>query len=471
MKPHMRLALALGATTSLGFAYGVLGYRNNWFPISTFREIQDARRTRMVEEQFRALSGSSGQDQGQTLAALGYASGYETAGAMSGIQVAVPAEMEPGCTLLYSSHDPRIFAVNDSGDIIFEQKTRADEIWPDFTLNTSDPWQTPQLPAPPERMYPRRAQIADNGDILVLFEYFGLARISRSGEVVWKTNKNIHHDFELLPDGRTVTLGRRNTSAAEIAERFPGTVAPVPVFEDFILIYSENGEEVESISILDAILNSEIAHAFINSMLLPSNSWLPSTLEHFRGMPPLEANNGMPYDWLHANSVRLTGNGFLSNQTAINNPAWIVSLRTPSLIVAIDCATGIATWIGSGCWIGQHQATPLETGTILLLDNQGGTTEGGVNGNRSRVIEVEVPSCEIRWSFPAEDGYLYTQYQGFVERLKNGNTLISETGAGRALEVTQAGKVVWEWISPFRNPDDPEQVATLLGAHRISQPE
>ena len=465
---HFRFTLAVGCATALGFAYGVQGYRKNWFPVSSLREILDARRAIALEEQFRDLSGASGIDASDSLASLGYASGYETAGAVSGVQVRVPAEMEPGHTLLYSSHQPGIFVINDSGKIVYERQIRAADIWPDFAPNASDPWHPELRPGPKKET--RRAQILDDGDIMVLFEYFGLARLSPSGEVKWKTSKTLHHDFEVLADGRTAALGRRNTSAEEIAARFPGTVAPVPVYEDFVVVYSKNGEELNSISILDAILNSDLAHSYINSMLIPSNAWLPSPLEHFRGRPPLSALAGTRYDLLHANSVRLASADFLANQHAISDPAWIVSLRNPSLVVAIDCETGVATWIGSGNWIGQHQAIPLESGSILLFDNQGGSSSGNVDGVQSRVIEIEVPSGEISWSY-SNEGDLFSLYQGYVERLSNGNTLITETGAGRALEITREGKIVWEWISPFRNPSSPEQVATLIGAHRIPMKE
>lgn len=36
-----------------------------------------------------------------------------------------------------------------------------------------------------------------------------------------------------------------------------------------------------------------------------------------------------------------------------------------------------------------------------------------------------------------------------AQRLPNGNTLITEGGTGRVFEITKAGQIVWEYVSPF----------------------
>jgi hypothetical protein len=56
---------------------------------------------------------------------------------------------------------------------------------------------------------------------------------------------------------------------------------------------------------------------------------------------------------------------------------------------------------------------------------------------------------------------------GTVQRLPNGNTVVTESEAGRAFEVTPAGEVVWRFDSPHRPPDRPELVATLFEVLRV----
>ena len=53
--------------------------------------------------------------------------------------------------------------------------------------------------------------------------------------------------------------------------------------------------------------------------------------------------------------------------------------------------------------------------------------------------------AEIVWQY--DDGF-YSRIISGVQRLPNGNTLITEGTSGRLLEVTRAGEVVWEFISP-----------------------
>jgi len=93
----------------------------------------------------------------------------------------------------------------------------------------------------------------------------------------------------------------------------------------------------------------------------------------------------------------------------------------------------------------------------------------GINGNTrrdyARVLEFNPVTLKIVWQYSQpnptadydEDGIIAGNdrqfFSGFIsgaQRLKNGNTLITEGGSGRIFEVTRAGKVVWEFISPFR---------------------
>ena len=81
-----------------------------------------------------------------------------------------------------------------------------------------------------------------------------------------------------------------------------------------------------------------------------------------------------------------------------------------------------------------------------LLDN-------GVEA--SRVIEVDPLSWKIVWSY-AVDGF-FSEKRGSVQRLPNGNMLITESDPGYAMEVDIEGRVVWE----FANPDVDDEGKTL----------
>lgn len=136
--------------------------------------------------------------------------------------------------------------------------------------------------------------------------------------------------------------------------------------------------------------------------------------------------------------------------------------------------------------IGQHHAHMIPKslpgwGNILLFDNGGSAGFGSFfpgmkddDGNPlgwypnttrdySRILEFNPVTLEVVWEYvqakPTADydgdgdikgnerKFFATHYSG-AQRLKNGNTLITEGNTGRVFEVTTEGEVVWEYIHP-----------------------
>jgi hypothetical protein len=116
-------------------------------------------------------------------------------------------------------------------------------------------------------------------------------------------------------------------------------------------------------------------------------------------------------------------------------------------------------------------------GNILVFDN------GGIAGfdsffpgmpghfpatyrNYSRVIEFDPITLDIVWEYKdvvqegdvnldgevkGEERMFYSNLISGAQRLKNGNTLITEGHGGRVFEVTYEGEIVWEYISPYED--------------------
>ncbi|AOY60212.1 aryl-sulfate sulfotransferase [Desulfococcus multivorans] len=120
--------------------------------------------------------------------------------------------------------------------------------------------------------------------------------------------------------------------------------------------------------------------------------------------------------------------------------------------------------------IGQHMAHMIPQGlpgegNILMFDNGGLAGWGSyfpglppmyptVFRDYSRVIEFNPVTMEMEWEYvlktPNEDGRkFFSWFISGAQRLKNGNTMITEGSTGRVFEVTQKGEIVWEYISPF----------------------
>ncbi|MDO5715496.1 MAG: thioredoxin domain-containing protein [Tissierellia bacterium] len=109
-------------------------------------------------------------------------------------------------------------------------------------------------------------------------------------------------------------------------------------------------------------------------------------------------------------------------------------------------------------------------GNLLIFDNGGMCGYGAPNGLSptglspyvrpfSRILEIHPITMDILWSIdPRDFGYslpingykFYSPYAGNLQRLPNGNTLITMATDGMVLEVTQEKEVVWQWINPYK---------------------
>jgi uncharacterized protein (DUF427 family) len=81
-----------------------------------------------------------------------------------------------------------------------------------------------------------------------------------------------------------------------------------------------------------------------------------------------------------------------------------------------------------------------------VFDNYGRWTG---TAHRSRVLEIDPVSQQITWAYAGETEF-FSKVVGLAQRLPNGNTLVTVSTEGRALEVTRDGETVWE----FRNPHE-----------------
>ena len=109
----------------------------------------------------------------------------------------------------------------------------------------------------------------------------------------------------------------------------------------------------------------------------------------------------------------------------------------------------------------QHDVQWIEAGlpgegNILLFNNR--HNEGTDKKRYSSVMELKLPlradgsydwerEAEVVWSYAA-DGF-YSATRSGVQRLPNGNTLITEARDGRLIEVRSDGEVAWEFVNPI----------------------
>lgn len=157
----------------------------------------------------------------------------------------------------------------------------------------------------------------------------------------------------------------------------------------------------------------------------------------------------------------------------------LASLRSVSAVIVISRATGEILWrTEPGLVSQQHHPTELPDGNFLVFDN--GVFRPGCDVPYSRVIEVERASGKIVWEYhdPAREAF-FAPFMGSAQRLPNGNTLVTDSPAGRIFEVTAEGYLCWEYVVPhfggYREPEVgrlfPAQHNALFRAYRYGAQE
>jgi hypothetical protein len=353
----------------------------------------------------------------------------------SGVTIYDAARSAVGPTLYTVGHEQKAVLVAPTGETLHEWQLPYSEIWDDSAAVVR--------PQPDSMVYYRKAHLYPNGDLLVIYEGvgdtpwgYGMAKMDKDSNLIWKYLEHTHHDFDVLEDGTIYVL----------THEFDSTVIEdwkhlkPPRIDDFLVVLSPEGEELRKISILQAFLASPYGR-------------MTNTV-------PWYANG----DFFHTNSVDAIPPGaahWLGPEAS--DQQVMLSMRELNAIGTLDLETESFSWAQQGPWLGQHDPDLLPNGDILLFDNFGHYGPGGV----SRVIEFDPESLQIVWRYEGSDEQpFWSNVRGDQERLPNGNTLITESEGGRLLEITLDGEIVWEFVNPIRADDD-KVVSIISSGQRI----
>jgi hypothetical protein len=233
------------------------------------------------------------------------------------------------------------------------------------------------------------------------------------GRVIWQVrHPDHHHDARRLRNGNVVLLAME-TMPRDLVPRIqgglPGTEHEGDMYADYLVEATTSGETV----------------------------WEWHSYEHMDPKTDRITPQDRREEWTHANTVAELPDNHL-----------VVSFRNISTVVVIDRATGRLAWkLGPPTLAQQHDPRPLPNGHLLIFDN--GTHRQDNPWPYSRVIEVDPRTSKIVWEYrDAVPFNFFSPYISGAQRLPNGNTLICEGCFGRIFEVTMAGEVVWEYVSP-----------------------
>lgn len=354
---------------------------------------------------------------------LPYLQGYEPAGdGPTSVVVNVPGRVQPGLNLVLSGHDSEALLMDLEGRTLHRWRYPLRRFVPD-------------LYAGDERIrkleYFRRARVLPDGGLLAIFEGLGLIALDARSNLLWSYRGGAHHDLDLADDGTIWILDREGKALPRIdPER--------GVLEDRITVLSPDGEVLRSFSLLEAFERSDYA--------------------------PLLHRMAEPPDILHTNTLEILDGSLADEIPAFAAGHLLISVLALDTVAVVDPDTETVVWALAGLWRKQHQPTVVPGGRLLVFDNLG--ADGGA---ASRVLELDPRTQEITWRWGGAEVGLLSRTLGSVQRLANGNVLITESENGRALEVERGGAVVWEYRNPRRAGEDNELVAALFEVERLPQ--
>ena len=318
-----------------------------------------------------------------------------------------------------------------------------------------------------------------------------ISEVAPDGNVVWQYTHTdrIHHDFLKMPNGNVLILmaGVKTREEAIAAGRNPDIVPSGGVDYDYIIEVrptgSEGGEIVWEWSTWDYLVQDFDA----SKDNYGDTSEYPELIDiNFLAETPISPLSGN-LDWLHANAIdynpeldqivmspRQYNELWVINYSAFAEEARTRSGRNSSKDDALLYRWGNPSAYGHGTaadqrLFRQHHTQWIDpglpgAGNILVFNNGWGF---GEDQRRfySSIDEIVPPvdgygyrrepgapysPAEPVWTYTAETPTdFFSRIGGGVQRLPNGNTLISETTSGNLFQVTPEGKTVWQYVYPM----------------------
>lgn len=245
------------------------------------------------------------------------------------------------------------------------------------------------------------------------------------GNVLWEyEDRQMTHDFEVMPDGG-VAYVRWNLAPQSFAQNVRGgmRVASTSVWTNEIVVVDREKNITWKWKAEDHLDPKD----FELSPLVPRT------------------------DWMHINAIR-----YVEKNPLTHTPVFLVTARHLSRALMIEIETGKVIWMSPKDMVAlPHDATLTDTGTILMFDN-------GLFRNMplpvlmSGAVEIEARTNSIAWKWNGgpsviEKTQFASHFMSGVERLPNGNTLITASPLNTLVEVNHDGDIVWKYTNDWRD--------------------
>ena len=358
----------------------------------------------------------------QVLASIGYSSASAAVPVSKGVTRFDASRAQPGLNLYISGHAPEAILMDMQGTTVHRWSLEFDALWPTYV--------PPRFVRITGDQYWRRVHVFPNGDLLALHEGIGLVKLDSHSSVLWKHRDNFHHDFTVTEDGLIYALNRTMIPIVPESDGAPFIMEPV------LSVLDASGDELRRVPLIPCFENSPYA---------PMLTRLPESGDLF-----------------HENTIQVFDGSLNVYSPLFAEGNVLISIWTMDALAIIDPERGRVVWAMTGLWRRQHESTLLPTGNMIVFDNRG-------NRGGSRVLEFNPFTQQILWSYaPDRPDEFHSEWCGGLQRLANGNTLVTETNNGRAFEITMTGDIVWEFVNPHQSQDgDLTMIASLWEVTRL----
>ena len=267
-----------------------------------------------------------------------------------------------------------------------------------------------------------------DGDVMFNISYVGTARIGPCGEIRWTLPAGGHHSIVRADDGSFWVSGgswRRPGENGVYAGDFPGLADSV--YHDRVLHVSESGTILDEIDVLGLLYANGLQRHIPKGSRAPAGSSAQGDVTHLNDVEPLPDSLADEYRMFEGGDLAL-------------------SLHHLDLVMVVDPESGRLRWHASHAFVQQHDVDFLGDGWIGVFDNNRDGTDRGSLAGGSRIVALQPhdDSTVVLFPTPASDPF-YTPVEGKWQSLGNGNLLLTESTAGRVVEVTAGGETVWEW--------------------------
>lgn len=264
-------------------------------------------------------------------------------------------------------------------------------------------------------------ELTEKGELLGIVKTECVEKLDWDSHVLWRAKVSAHHDLAIDGQGQILVLTETVHEIQRGAETFP-------IVDDGIATLSSAGEVLREVQL----------SSFFADRIRPEQV---AEIRRFAAEKPDRVGRKAELlDVFHANTVE----AIERELPGIAAPGDVlVCIRNLDLVAVLDLARNMVVWSwGEGVLDRPHQSSWLANGHLLVFDN-------GLRRGWSRVVELDPAAKEIVWEYhgdPPES--FFSDNRGGCEELPGGDLLVVESEKGRALELTRAGEIVWEFLNP-----------------------